>query len=163
MKVSSLLQLFDSLLETSVVARAQYLMSRTYRDGEGMREALETSLAVDLDVISLLTGSTFEEVELSGVGDLPKIEGTPEEIVELLRKVQIQQTASITNFLEMPIDDDPEVEEQRKRIRDRKMDVVGNFFRRAKRILKEQWDGWTPSLEWKFASMLRLRAPRKRK
>lgn len=163
MRVSSLLHLFDALIETSVVARAQYLMSRTYRDVVGMREALETSLAVDQDVISLLTGSPFEELELSGVGDLPKIDGTPEEIVELLKKVKIQQSASITNLLNMPIDDDPEVEEQRKRIRDRKMDAVGNFFRRAKRILREQWDGWTPTLERQFASMLKLKAPRREK
>lgn len=38
MRASSLLQLFDALLETSVVARAQYLMSKTYRDRGGMRK-----------------------------------------------------------------------------------------------------------------------------
>ncbi len=138
MKVSSLLPIFQTLLETAVVARAQYLMSRAHRDRQGMIESLETSLAVDQDVIALLTGEAFEPIELSAKERLPKIEGTPEEIHELLRTVKREQTASITNLINAPVHDVPEIEERRIAIRDRKMQVVGDFFRRAKRILKEQ-------------------------
>lgn len=128
-----------------------------------MIESLETSLAVDQDVISLLTGEAFEDFGLSSKDRLPKLSGTPEEIVELLRTTKEEQTASITNLINTPISDVPELEERRIEIRNRKMQVVGDFFRRARRILKETWKAWTSKHEHDFRSMLKLRAPRKRR
>lgn len=163
MKVSSLLPIFQTLLETAVIARAQYLMSKAHKDRQGMIDSLETSLAVDQDIIALLTGDIFQALELSAKDRLPKIEGTPEEIIELLTTIKREQSASITNLINQPLHDIPEIEERRIAIRDRKMQVVGDFFRKARRILKERWGAWTAAYERQFKSMLKLRAPRKKR
>lgn len=155
MRASSLLTIFSDLLQTSVVARAQYLMAKAHHDREGMLDAVKISLAVDQDVISLLTGSAFETLELSAKERLPKIEGTPEEIIELMREIMRQQTASLGASLAAPLHDVPEIEEVSREIRNRKMKVVGDFFRRAKRVLKEQWDAWSPEYDREFRSMLK--------
>lgn len=163
MKVSSLLTIFDTLLETAVVARAQFLMSRSVRDLDGMLEAIETSLAVDQDLIAILEEEPFAPLGLSGTERFPGLPGTPEEIIELMRTLKRLQSVSLADQLKTIPGDIPELEERRAEITNRKMDALGKFFRRAKRILQEQWDCWNSSYEREFRSMLNLRAPRKRR
>ncbi len=158
--MSSLLVIFDDLLQTAVISRSHYLVSKAAGDRKGMIEAIEMAMAVDEDMISIMSDTSFAPLTLSG---LPSLGGTPEEIVEILRKTQREQTASLVNLLHMPIDDVPELEERRTDIRNRKMAETGIFFRRARTVLKEKWDAWSAALEREFAPMLKLRAPRRRR
>lgn len=160
MSISTLLVIFDDLLQTAVIARSHYLVSKAARDRDGMVEALETAMAVDEDMISMMSDTSFVPLGLSG---FPSLGGTPEEIIEILRKVKREQTASLVNLLHTPVDDIPELEERRRDIRNRKMKEIGVFFRRAKTVLGEQWDAWTPALQREFASMLKLKAPAKKR
>lgn len=159
MRISSLLAIFDTLLETVIVARAQFLLSRAYGDVDGMVGAIEVSLTVDQDLVSILEDAPFQPVELSG---LPRLPGTPEEIVELMRKLKRIQTASVSDLLKTIPGEIPELEERRAEIADHKMNAVGNFFRTARRVLREQFDSWNASLEREFEKMLKLRAPRRK-
>lgn len=156
--MSSLLVIFDDLLQTAVIARSHYLVSKAAGDRKGMVEALEMAMAVDEDMISIMSDTSFVPLSLSG---FPPLSGTPEEIIEILRKTQREQTATLVNLLHTPVDDIPEIEERRAAIRDRKMTEVGIFFRRARTVLREVWDAWTPSLQKEFAPMLKLKAPKK--
>ncbi len=160
MSISSFLVIFDDLLQTAVIARSHYLVAKAAGDRDGMIEALEIAMAVDEDMISIMTDTSFSPLSLSG---FPSLGGTPEELVEILRKTKREQTATLTNLLSTPVDDVPEIEERRTDIRNRKMVAVGVFFRRAKIVLKEKWDAWSPSLEREFASMLKLKAPKKKR
>ncbi len=160
MSISTLLVIFDDLLQTAVIARSHYMVSKAAGDREGMIEALEMAMAVDEDMISIMSDTSFVPLGLSG---FPSLGGTPEEIVEILRKTKREQTATLINLLSTPVDDVPEIEERRVDIRNRKMAAVGMFFRRARTVLREQWDAWTSSLEKEFASMLKLKAPKKRR
>lgn len=143
-----------------MIARSHYLVSKAAGDRKGMVEALEMAMAVDEDMISVMSDTSFVPLSLSG---FPSLGGTPEEIIEILRKTKREQTATLTNLLSTPVDDIPELEERRADIRNRKMAAVGVFFRRAKTVLKEKWDAWTSSLEREFASMLKLKAPKKKR
>jgi hypothetical protein len=158
--LSSLLVIFDDLLQTAVIARSHYLVSKAAGDRDGMIEALEMAMAVDEDMISIMSDTSFVPLGLSG---FPALGGTPEEILELLRKTKREQTATLVNLLHTPVDDVPELEERRADIRNRKMKEIGAFFRRARIVLKEAWDAWTPSLQREFASMLKLKAPKKKR
>jgi hypothetical protein len=158
MSISSVLVIFDDLLQTAVIARSHYLLSKAAGDREGMVEALETAMAVDEDMISMMSDTSFAPIGLSG---FPSLGGTPEEIVEILKKTKREQSATLINLLHTPVDDIPELEERRRDIRNRKMNAIGLFFRRARTVLKEKWDAWTPSLQKEFASMLKLKAPKK--
>ncbi len=160
MSISSFLVIFDDLLQTAVIARSHYLVAKAAGDREGMVEALEMAMAVDEDMISIMSDTSFAPLGLSG---FPSLGGTPEEIVEILRKTQREQTATLVNLLHTPVDDVPELEERRANIRNRKMTEIGIFFRRARTVLREQWDAWTPFLEMEFASMLKLKAPKKKR
>lgn len=160
MSFSSLLVIFDDLLQTAVIARSHYLVSKAAGDRGGMVEALETAMTVDEDMISIMSDTSFVPIDLSGFFSLG---GTPEEIIEILRKTKREQTATLTNLLHTPVDDIPELEERRADIRNRKMTEVGIFFRRARIVLKEKWDAWTPSLEREFSKMIKLKAPKKKR
>lgn len=151
MSVSSLLIIFDDLLQTAVIARSHYMVSKAAGDRQGMIEALETAMAVDEDMISIMSDTSFVPLGLSG---FPSLGGTPQEIIEILRKTQREQTATLVNLLSTPVDDVPEIEERRADIRNRKMTEIGIFFRRARIVLKEKWDSWTPSLQKEFAPCL---------
>lgn len=158
--MTSLLVIFDDLLQTAVIARSHYLVSKAAGDREGMVEAIEMAMAVDEDMISLMSDTAFAPLSLSG---FPALGGIPEEIIEILRKVKREQSATLVNLLRTPVDDVPEIEERRANIRNRKTKEVGSFFRRARTVLREKWDAWNSSLEREFSSMLKLKAPRKKR
>jgi hypothetical protein len=158
--ISSLLIIFDDLLQTAVISRSHYLVSKAVGDRGGMIEAIEMAMAVDEDMISIMSDISFAPLSLSGFSPLG---GIPEEIIEILRKTKREQTATLTNLLSTPVDDVPEIEERRADIRNRKMAAVGIFFRMARTVLREKWDAWTPSFQKEFASMLKLKAPKKRR
>lgn len=163
MRVASLLTILDALLETAAVVRAHFLTARAYGNVEGMLQAIETSMAVDQDLISLLEETPYESLELSAKQKFPKPPGTPEEIRELMRKLKRIYTASISQLLKTVPYDVPELEERRADITDHTMQAVGDYFRMLKRIMKEQLHSWRQSDEREFSAMLKLRAPRKRR
>lgn len=160
MRTSALLSILQTMLETAIVLRTQYMWSRAYKDVDGMREALEMSLAMDEDLIAILNDTQFEPLNLSG-GRHP---GTPEEIIEVMRIMKRTQSASIAQGLKTIPGDIPELEERRRDTTDRKMEAVGNYFRRMRRILKENWPYfWKESYQREFAKMLKLRAPKRKR
>lgn len=165
MRIASLLSIFDALLETMVIARAQFLTARTYGDIPGMVDAIETSLAVDQDLIAVLEGSPFEVWELGAneESEFPRPPGSAAEILELMRKLKRIYTASIAKMLKTIPHEIPELEERRAIITDHKMEVVGKYFRMLKKIMRKRYKAWKPSYDKEFSSMLNLRAPRKRR
>jgi len=163
MRISSLLSMFDALLETMIVARAQFLTARAYRDIQGMIEAIETSLAVDQDLISVLEETSFEPWEMGAkeASEFPRPPGTAAEILELMKKLRLIYTAGFSKMLKTIPNDILELEERQAVLTDHKMEAVGKYFRMLKRILRKRHKAWKPSYDKQFSSMLRLRAPRK--
>jgi len=161
MRIQSLLSILDTILETAIVVRAQFLTARAYRDTAGMVQALETSMLVDQDLIAILEDGTFEPISLSSK-EFPAPPGTPEEILELMKKLKRVYTASISRLLRTQSDEILELEERRAVVADHKMQAVGNYFRMLKRLLKKQWHAWKPAYDETFRSMLKLKAPKKK-
>lgn len=153
----------DTLLETAIIARAQFLTARAYKDVQGMIEAIEISLALDQDLISILEDTPFEIWELGVEEQFPRPPGTAEGILVLMKKLKKIYTASFSNLLKTVPYDIPELEERRIIITDHKMDAVGKYFRMLKRLLKKRHHAWKPSYEKTFSSMLRLRSPSKKR
>lgn len=158
MNVSSILAIFRTMLETALIARAQFVMARAYKDTPGMIEAMETALLIDEDIVSILDGQGFRSVGLSG----KKVPGSPQEIIELMRTMKQLETANITDLLKAFPGEPEELEERRHQVLVHKLDAVGKYFRMLKRVLQENWKAWNSSYEKEFSAMLRLRAPRKR-
>lgn len=158
MNISSMLAIFRTMLETALIARAQFVMARAYKDTPGMVEAMETAILIDEDIISILDGAGFRSIELSG----SRVPGNPEEILELMRTMKQLETANITDLLKSFSGEPSELEERRHAVLTHKMDAVGRYFRTLKRVLQEQWKAWNSSYEKEFSSMLRLKAPRKK-
>lgn len=154
MRFSSMLSIVQNMLETAVILRSQYLMSKAYGDIQGMGQALEMSIALDEDLTSLLTDTPFQPIEISG--RKKAVFDSPDEAIEFMRTLMRIESADIASHLRTIPGELMELEERRHTAVKKKMAAVGNYFRMLKRVLKEQWDHWDASYEREFAPMLRL-------
>ena len=163
MQLSSLLSIVQNMLETAAFVRSQYVMARAYGDVQGMGEALETGISIDEDLVSLLTEVPFQPLEISGRKKATF--DSPEEAIEFMRTLMRLESAAITSQLRTIPGELMELEERRQAAVRKKIQVVGNYFRMLKRVLKERWDYWDSSYEREFAPMLRLgrKQPKKKR